>query len=291
MTWRALSVWLLCSGVASARSDWMNPGTMGANAVPGFTIEAPWTEKYTLLQAGVTAQYGWRYDTSILPQLRLVTPFGKWVSTYFEGFPAEWWWSSPETRREWALEKTQGVAKADLRFGFKILLADFGDDLPRLGFRAMTKTTTGKDYPERRFTDGPAYLLEFLLGERLPVKAVQLDLLAMGGYWIWQQGEAGQNDAVTWGLAVKLTAFERWSNQLEVRGYVGWQKDDKPVLAGFKTGVLLTDWFELSAGVNVGFRDAPRVEGLMYLNFRLPLIAPFLFDFTGKGPVLSEHRP
>jgi len=287
---RALTIaLLLLASAAQARSDWMNPGTMGSNAVPGFAIEAPWTEKYTLLQVSAAAAYGWRYDVSLLPQAKLVTPFGKWISVYFEGGPVELWWSSPETRAEWLVGREMGVTKADLRFGFKILLADFGEALPKIGFRAFTKSTTGKDSSDRRFTDGPAYLLEFLIGERLPIKGVELDLLAMGGYWIWQQGEAGQNDAITWGLAVKLRSFERLTSELSVRGYVGWQRDDKPVIAGLKLGVLLTDWFELSGAFNLGFKDAPRLEGLLYLNFRLPLIAPFLFDFTGKGPVLSEH--
>lgn len=281
---------LVTSATASARSWWMNPGTMGSNAVAGFAIEPPWTEKYTLLQVGAQAAEGWRHDVSLLPQVRLVTPFGKWISAYFEGSPVEWWWSSPETREEWQLTKTEGVAKADLRFGFKLLLADLGEALPKIGFRAFTKSTTGKGYEERRFTDGPAYLLEFLVGERLPLKVVQLDLLAMGGYWIWQQGESGQNDAITWGLAAALRAFEqRLLLEVQLRGYVGWQRDDKPVIFGVKTGFLITEWFELSAGVNVGFRDAPRVEGLLYLNFRLPLLAPLLFDFTGKGPVLAAH--
>jgi hypothetical protein len=287
---RLLAGFLLLSSVAQASAtDWMNPGTMGSNAVPGFAIEPPWSEKYTLLQVSTAAQYGWRYDVSLLPQAKLVTPFGKYISTYFEGGPVEIWWSSPQTRAEWLVAREMGVTKADLRFGFKILLADFGAALPKIGFRAFTKSTTGKDASDRRFTDSPAYLLEFLVGERLPLERVELDLLAMGGYWIWQQGETRQNDAITWGLGVKLRAFERLTTEVSVRGYVGWQHDDKPVIAGLKLGVLLTDWFELSGACNVGFRDAPRLEGLLYLNFRLPLIAPFLFDFSGKGPVLSEH--
>ncbi|MFZ5441164.1 MAG: hypothetical protein ACOZQL_14235 [Myxococcota bacterium] len=281
---------VLLSATSHARSWWMNPGTMGSNAVAGFAIEPPWTEKYTLFQLGAQAAQGWRYDVSLLPQARLITPFGKWISAYFEGSPVELWWSSPQTREEWLLTKTEGVTKADLRFGFKLMLADLGEGLPKIGFRALTKSTTGKGYEERRFTDGPAYLLEFLVGERLPVQALQLDLLAMGGYWIWQQGESGQNDAITWGLAVSTRSLsQRLLAEVQVRGYVGWQRDDKPVILGLKTGWLFTDWFELTAGVNFGFRDAPRVEGVLYANFRLPLLAPFLFDFTGKGPILAAH--
>jgi hypothetical protein len=139
---------VLISPLAFARSDWMNPGTMGANAVPGFAVEPPWHQPYTSLQFGAQLAQGWRYDTSLLPYWRLVTPFGKYISTYFEGSIVELWWSSPQTREEWLLPTDKGVAKADLRFGFKILLADFGEALPKIGFRAFTKSTTGKGYVE-----------------------------------------------------------------------------------------------------------------------------------------------
>ncbi|MFT3713077.1 MAG: hypothetical protein QM817_35940 [Archangium sp.] len=286
-----LTLTLLCATSAHARSDWMNPGEMGSNAVPGFAIEAPWSNDYTLLQFGNQLAYGWRYDVSMLPYWRLVTPFGKWISTYFEGSIVEAWWSSPETRREWGLSRDSGIAKADLRFGFKLLLADLGDPLPKIGFRAFTKTTTGKGYEERRFTDGPAYLLEFLVGEKFPVQGFDLQLLAMGGYWIWQQGESGQNDAITWGLALNSRFFERLTAQVELRGYVGWQKLDKPTILSAKLGVLITSWFEISGAFNLGFRDAPRYEGILTLGFRLPSLAPVLFDFfTPNTPVIKHHE-
>lgn len=280
---------LFSSPVALARSDWMNPGTTGANAVPGFAIEPPWHQPYTSLQFGAQLAQGWRYDTSLLPYWRLVTPFGKYISTYFEGSIVELWWSSPQTREEWVLPRDKGVAKADLRFGFKILLADLGETLPKIGFRAFTKTTTGKGYEERRFTDGPAYLLEFLVAEKFPIEAFDLSLLGMGGYWIWQQGEAGQNDAITWGLTLSGTFFKRLMLDVGMRGYVGWQKDDKPVILATKLGVLISDWFELSGTFNVGFRDAPRYEGILQFGFRLPAIAPFLFDFSPGTPLLKHH--
>ena len=39
---RALTLlFLLGAPLASAREHWMNPGTMGANALPSFPLEAP----------------------------------------------------------------------------------------------------------------------------------------------------------------------------------------------------------------------------------------------------------
>jgi hypothetical protein len=270
---------MLCATAASARTHWMNPGTMGANALPTFALEAPWMEDYTLLQVGGAAQWGWRYDVSLLPTFRLITPFGKWAEAIFEGAPMEGWWSSAETRREWGLTRTEGLAKADIRFGFKALLADAGFNLPKLAFRAITKATTGKDLESRRFVDGPAYLLEVLIGQRVrSPDGVTVDVCTSAGYWIWQQQEAGQNDAFHFALAVTVHPNDRFHLGLEARGYIGWQQDDKPIVLGVKGGVLLTDFFELGATVNVGLVDAPRLEGRLDLRFRLPSLVPLLFE-------------
>lgn len=269
---------LLCAPAAWAKEHWMNPGTMGANALPTFPLEAPWMEDYTLLQVGGAAQWGWRGDASMLPTFRLITPFGKWAEAIFEGGIVEAWWSSEQTRREWNLIRTQGVAKADIRFGFKVLLADAGENLPKLAFRAITKSTTGKDIESRRFVDGPAYLLEVLVGQRMKSdQGVIIDLCTSVGYWIWQQGETGQNDAVHWGAMLNVQPTEKLNLGLEARGYIGWQLNDKPIVMGLKAGFLFTEFFELAATFNVGFVDAPRLEGRLDLRFRLPSLVPLLF--------------
>ncbi|MDP2269671.1 MAG: hypothetical protein Q8N23_05205 [Archangium sp.] len=269
---------LLCAPAAWGKEHWMNPGTMGANALPSFPLEPPWMEPYTLVQLGGAAQYGKLGDVSMLPTFRLITPFGKWAEAIFEGAFVEAWWSSEQTRREWGLTRTQGVAKADIRFGFKVLLADAGEDLPKLAFRAITKSTTGKDLESRRFVDGPAYLLEVLLGQRIHAKhGVTIDVFSSVAYWIWQQQETGQNDAMHWAVSVQVQPVERLSLGVEARGYIGWQRNDKPVVVGLRAGVLITDVFELGATVNAGFVDAPRLEGRLDLRFRLPSLVPLLF--------------
>jgi len=270
---------LLCAKVAQARESWMNPGTMGANALPTIPLEAPWMEDYTLVQLGGAAQYGWRGDVSMLPTFRLITPFGKWAEAIFEGAAVEAWWSSEQTRREWGLTRTEGVAKADIRFGFKVLLADAGENLPKLAFRAITKATTGKDIESRRFVDSPAYLMDVLLGQRMrSPSGVTVDVCTSIGYWIWQQGESGQNDALHWALSVSVQPMARLNLGVEARGYIGWQLNDKPILVGLRAGVLITNFFELVGTLNVGLVDAPRLEGRLDLRFRLPSLVPLLFQ-------------
>lgn len=280
---RTLLLLLVAFGATSAgaREHWMNPGTMGANALPSVPVQAPWIEDFTLLQVGVAAQSGWLNDTSLLPTFRLINPIGKYAEMYLEGAPFEGWWSSPQTREAWGLTRTEGLAKADIRFGFKALLADAGPGLPKLAFRALTKATTGKDVVSRRFVDGPAYHLEVLLGQRVQAPhGVHVDVLSSVAYWIWQQGDAGQNDAMHYGLAVNVQATERWSAGLEGRGYMGWQTNDKPLVLGARVGFVAASWLELVATVNVGLVDAPRLEGRLDLRFRLPSLVPLLFDIA-----------
>ncbi len=272
-------------GNAFARDLWINPRTMGANALPSFPAEPPWAESYTLARIGGAAQWGRRNDVSFTPTFRLAAPFGKWVTAIFEGTPVEVWWSSPETRSEWALPRDRGVSKGDIRFGVKLLLADFGPALPKIAFRAMTKTTTGKDYDARRFTDAPGYLLELLAGERFfNIPGLTIDVYAGLGYWIWQQGSAGQNDAVHWSLAGALRALDRLNLELQIRGYAGWQRDDKPLLIGVRVGVDVTHFLEIGATCNVGFIDAPRLEGRLDLSFRLPALVPLVFGSPVPQP-------
>jgi hypothetical protein len=284
---RALTVLLLLTwaSTAGAREHWMNPGTMGANALPSVPVQAPWIDDFTLLQVGVAAQEGWLRDASLLPTFRLISPFGKFAEAYLEGSPFELWWSSDQTRQAWALTRTEGIAKADIRFGFKVLLADAGQGLPKLAFRALTKATTGKDVESRRFNDGPAYHLEVLLGQRIAAaRGVQVDVLTSAAYWIWQQGSAGQNDAMHYGMAVNVQLAERWSGGLEARGYIGWQQNDKPLVLGARVGFLPVSWLEVMATANVGLVDAPRLEGRLDLRFRLPSLVPLLFHLDPPAP-------
>lgn len=280
---RTLFLFLVVWGAtpARAREHWMNPGTMGANALPSVPVQAPWIDDFTLLQVGLAAQSGWLNDTSLLPTFRLISPIGPYAELYLEGAPLEAWWSSAQTREAWGLTRLQGLAKADIRFGFKALLADAGPGLPKLAFRALTKATTGKDVESRRFVDGPAYHLEVLLGQRIAAPhGAQVDVLSSVAYWIWQQGDAGQNDALHYGLALNVQVTQRWSAGLEGRGYIGWQQNDKPLVLGARVGVLASSWLELVATVNVGLVDAPRLEGRLDLRFRLPSLVPLLFDLA-----------
>jgi len=269
---------LACSTTARAGDPWVNPGTMGANALPSVPVEAPWADEFTMVRVGVAAQSGLRGDTSFTPTFRLSAPFGKWVTVIFDGMPLELWWSSPQTRAEWSLPRDSGVSKADIRFGAKALLADFGEGLPQIGVRFLTKTTSGKDYDARRFTNAPAYLLELLIGEKFFAwENLSVNVYGSLGAYIWQQGSDRQNDATHFALAGEMQAWKRLNVSLQVRGYAGWQRDDKVLVIAPRVGVEVAQWLEIGVTANVGFISAPRLDGRLDFTFRLPAVLPIIF--------------
>jgi hypothetical protein len=278
---RALFIAVLCSTAPALAGDpWVNPANMGANALPVIPAEVPWASDYTLATVGLAYQQGRLGDQSLTPVFRLTAPFGKWVTAIFDGAPIEAWWSSPRTQIEWALPRTQGVAKADIRFGVKLLLLDIGPRYPKLAFRALTKTTTGKDYDARRFTDAPGYLLDGLLGQRFFVtRDLVLDLYGSFGFFAWQQGSDRQNDAVHVALGLTANLRDRLQLDWQWRAYFGWQKNgDRPIVAALRVGVNVASFAQVGATATLGFLDAPRLDARIDVTFRLPAVVPLLFN-------------
>ena len=251
---------------------------MGANALPTIPGEVPWASDYTLATVGLAYQQGRLGDASLTPVFCLTAPFGKYATAIFDGAPIEAWWASPRTESEWRLTRSQGVAKADIRFGIKLLLLDLGPRFPKLAFRALTKTTTGKDYDARRFTDAPAYLLDGIVGQRF-VRSLDviIDLYGSFGFFAWQQGSDRQNDAVHVTLGLTLSLHDRLQLDWQWRAYFGWQKKaDRPMVAALRVGVNVASFAQIGATATLGFIDAPRLDARLDVTFKLPAVLPLI---------------
>jgi hypothetical protein len=253
---------------------WVNPGSMGPNALPSQPGEPPWIERQLSIRLEATGQRTSAGDLSAVPAFRLEAPIGRWASVISEGRPVEWWSVSARTRDDWALDRGAGVAPGDLLFGAKLALFDGGRKWPSFAVRQLTKTTTGKGFRERRFTNAPAYLLDLLVAQRLGhAKGAALEAWANAGFFAWQQGRDGQNDAFHWSTTV-AGRFEGGSFvRLDARGYSGWQAYDRPVVVGLGGEWVASEHLALSLAVNRGLRDAPAFEARLGLVVRL---APFL---------------
>lgn len=264
---------LVCALVA-AFDGATNPATMGANALPAFGAEAPWSKDHTRFSLGGRYTAGRAGDRALTPTFRLDVPFFGVVTAIFDGTPFEAWWAPAATRAVLTSTQAEGFSKGDIRFGAKFLVYDGGRGFPSFGFRFLTKTTTGKDRAQRRFTDSPGYLLDVLLGHRVQLTDdSRLELALAVGFFAWQQS-FGQNDAVHYGAAATYFLREVLETRLGVRGYIGWQRNDKPIDLDLGVTWFATSWFGLYAEGSVGFVHAPEYAVGAGFTFRIPLTVP-----------------
>lgn len=269
----------LCTAPAWARSSAINPGTYGPNALPVWPGESPQITDSLLLTVGGAAQIGKYGDAAFTPLLRLDVPFGQWAAAFIDSQPLELWHATTRSLAAYGSTRVSGVSKGDVRFGGKFLILNGAADKPSLALRFMTKTTTGKDVLEHRFIDAPGYLIDVVFGLPYKVAAAWLvELDATLGFFAWQQGSAGQNDAVQFSASATLVngtmAQGSWYFTAELRGYFGWQMNDKPMVFTARAGVPLVSWLRVLIAVNAGFLDAPTLDARAALEFRLPAFLP-----------------
>ena len=136
------------------------------------------------------------------------------------------------------------------------------------------KSTTGKGLHSLRFTNAPGYAFDLLAGKNLLVgRPVALRALGKVGFLAWQVGEGRQDDAVSFGAALRATFASGVSLSAELRGYAGWREHDKPVVLGITAGFPRGKRLELRATADHGLtRDAPPLD--VRLGFVLFLDAP-----------------
>ena len=267
-------MWWLCLALAVYDAP-TNPGTMGVNALPAWAADGPWTHDHTRFSLGTRYSEGRAGDRAVTPTFRLEMPFFGIVTATFDGTPFESWWAPAAARvRLGGTTAPEGFSKGDIRFGARFLLYNGEDRLPSVAFRFATKTTTGKDRSQRRFTDAPGYLLDVLLGQRLTLSdSWRVELALALGFFAWQQS-FGQNDAVhvaalsTWRFAQDLEL------RLGLRSYFGWQRNDKPFDLDLGATWFFCEWFGVSLDGSVGASDAPVFSIGAGITFRIPFLLP-----------------
>jgi hypothetical protein len=278
--WRTLAGALLAltavaPSLPAAQESPIVPGRMGPNALPAIPVEDAALPTSTLAEIGgaahVTGPGG--ADRAFTPEFKLVVPFGGFAAVEIEGTPLEVWRVSPETQQRFNGRATSGVAKGDVAFGARFQLFREAERRPAVALRFITKSTTGKGLEDRRFTDAPAYAIEtlaaksFRTGSQL-VPAVRV--LGKLGFLAWSQQPGLQDDALDYGAAVDALFRSGTELRVEIRGYQGYQSQDKPMLAAVR--VLQPVWrrADVLLGVNRGLRsDAPDWELRAGLQLRL----------------------
>ncbi len=261
------------SALAQPEGRGINPGALGANALPTLPNEAPWVGDDVRVSLGWAGQLstpvGGGVDGSMLLPFRLEVPIAGRVSLSADGSPFELFQYSPQTRAAWAPRRSKGITRADVSLATKVLLWKELGWRPAAALRATLKTATGEDLFTRRFLDAPAYQFDLLLGWHRVVGHTRLELWLNLGFLAWQQGAVGQNDAVA--LAGTLRA--RWPTvalRAELRGSAGWQRLDAPLTLATQVEFTVTETLELVLGAARTFQDPPSLDVRASVRLRWP---------------------
>lgn len=262
---------------AGARDSAFNPGLMGPNAVPTIPGDSPWPGTHVRSGIGVAVQRAWTLaggpDLSLTVPLYLSVPIGSRVALLADGAALEASWVSPGSASGWGLTQADNVVQADTRLGAKFLLvAD--PDWPAVALRLVVKTTTGKGRPLRRFLDAPGYQIDLPFAKqwRLP-RRVTLELGGAIGFFAWQQPDYAQNDAYTYFARAALTG-PRWQAGLELRGFVGWQRHDRPITVELFASLALHRLFAVTLSALANLQDPAMQQVALGLRTALP--SPFV---------------
>jgi hypothetical protein len=251
----------------------INPGVLGPNALPPLPSEAPWVVDEVNAHIGWSGQLstpeGRGVDVSMLVPFRIELGLFKRVAFAADGSPFELWQYSPETVAAWTPRRSKGITRADVRLSTKVLLWHEAAVRPATAVRVTLKTATGEDLFTRRFLDAPAYQFDALNAWHWNLGLTRLEVWATFGFLAWQQGAAGQNDAVTFGgtLVARRPLF---AVRIEGRGYAGWQRLDAPFTLSSLLEVRLTESVEMLVNVARTFRDPPSLDVGAALRIRIP---------------------
>lgn len=161
----------------------------------------------------------------------------------------------------------------------KFRVFDGGRRWPSVAARNMTKTTTGKGFWQRRHTNGPAYLLDLLVTQPIVrLSTARLEAWGAFGFFAWQQGRNGQNDAPAWSATLAATWDSGSLVRIDFRGYDCWQQHDKPRVVAATAEWAFAEHLSVFATANVGLVDAPLLDAHVGLVVRLPALVPFAVE-------------
>lgn len=233
--WDALHDYPNAAGRDRLRYISISPGYMGPNAlrVPfltnGIIDNELWSETTVEYHSG-------NGDQTLNVWSRFNIPLAKDKAVlYVTSVPIEWWWVTPETRDERRMQRFsgQGWDSGDTAFGIILRIAnEEKSKLPNITFRAHSKTTTGGNLKNARFTDASMFFWEGTVSKTL-ISSESGSFLIKGmiGFFTWQTNRNFlpngsnqlQNDAGVYGVGIewKRGQFTWGSDVSGYHGYIG----------------------------------------------------------------------
>ncbi len=237
----------LCIGTATAQTSLdkpdlsepslIAPDYFGPNAFPipdmldGTTLSN--------LKVEISGDYfmGHRDDTTYDVALKCTCPLFSdrvnltlWVSAI-----SEWYEMSEESHEHSRLPEEieyKGQEFGDAYLSTDIHLMKQTDKRPDVSLRLALKTALGYGFFKARYYDGPGYFFDTSVAKSLCFGGdflSELRFVASAGFLCWQTDNGRQNDAIMYGLQLKMSG-KGYSFAQSWGGYSGWENaGDRPM--------------------------------------------------------------
>lgn len=216
VNWDGVSVW--------QKYMIYSPGFMGPNALPIPSMGNGDVDSINYMSVSGTFFFSKADNTQnlkIFGNYCLVKDFISFDASYI---PVEWFnVSSEEKDRRHIYWKNYHDSKAagDVFFNMNLRLLKKWDKHVKLCLRVGYRFPTSGDLGSARYTNAPGYFFDISAGK--PISSDnRWKLTGIGGIYVWQLNNFGQNDAFLFGVGIENTSG-KWFWQLNGRGYAGWK--------------------------------------------------------------------
>lgn len=260
--WDALHDYPAAAGNDRDRYISISPGYMGPNAlrVPvlrnGKIDNEFWAETTIEYHTGNGDQ-----TVNIWSEFNIPLAKDKAI-VYLQSIPWEYWEVTPALRDERRMQSRSAKSwnSGDMAFGFIVRITNEEKTRwPNITFRTHSKTTTGGDLSNARFTDGSMFFWE-ATSSKTVMKNERSSLLLKGmlGFYTWQTNRNFlpngsnwfQNDAGTYGVGIEYTR-DQWFIGTDISGYHGYiENRDTPAFWRNQFSYRLGKHIALFANVN-----------------------------------------
>ncbi len=208
------------------------PDYFGPNAFPIPDMLDGTTHSKLKVELSTDYFAGHRSDKTYDVALKCICPLFSdrvnltlWVSAI-----SEWYEMSDESHEHSRLPDE--IEKRGQEFGDAYLSTDIhvmkqSETRPDISLRVALKTALGYGFFKARYYDGPGYFFDTSVAKSLYFDSKflnELRFVASTGFLCWQTDNGRQNDAVMYGLQLKLSS-KSYSFSQSWGGYSGWEKD------------------------------------------------------------------
>lgn len=256
----------------------MAPAYFGPNALP--VPDMLDGEMYDRIYVEVAGDYfhGFRGDQTADVFAKLVFPLFTHRVNLSVWMPVvEWYSNTSESLRAQRLPDSvavNGKEYGDVYVTTDILL--LGQERMAVDWvlRTGIKTASGGSFEKARYFDNPAYFFDTSLARSIFFNSgffKEVRFAGSAGFLCWQTDNGRQNDAVMYGLQVKLNT-SLFSLSETFGGYTGWEIDgDLPMTLKTRLAFYLGD-FEPFACYQYGLRDYPYHQIRIGVAYHLPWV-------------------